>query len=177
MDVQKGLDLILHIPGGDLAAIESIICYLNQLFGGNIRAIIPLHVKSTGTLIACACSSLLLGKQSSISPLDPQVRGISAGTLIKELERASKEIEANEFAKYVWQPILKQVTPSLVEQCQSEIEKSTELLRWSLENGMFKGLPYEEKNATVDRCIGRLARIHDYHVHYQNALTSDLRLK
>ena len=36
-----GLDLILHTPGGDLAATESIVDYLHSMFGNNIRTIIP----------------------------------------------------------------------------------------------------------------------------------------
>ena len=32
LDVEKGLDLILHTPGGDVAATESIIDYLNNIF-------------------------------------------------------------------------------------------------------------------------------------------------
>src|SRR5438046_1271702 len=41
MDRTLGLDLILHTPGGGIAATQSIISYLQKLFGRNIRAIIP----------------------------------------------------------------------------------------------------------------------------------------
>jgi ClpP class serine protease len=41
LDRSKGLDLLLHTPGGDLAATESIVDYLHRMFGRNIRAIIP----------------------------------------------------------------------------------------------------------------------------------------
>ena len=41
LDSDKGLDLILHTPGGDVAATESIIEYLNDVFDGDIRAIVP----------------------------------------------------------------------------------------------------------------------------------------
>jgi len=33
MDRSKGLDLILHTPGGDLAATESVVSYQKQAFG------------------------------------------------------------------------------------------------------------------------------------------------
>lgn len=39
MDKKKGLDLILHTPGGDLAATEQIIHYLRSVFNGDIRAV------------------------------------------------------------------------------------------------------------------------------------------
>jgi ClpP class serine protease len=41
LDKSKGLDIILHTPGGDIAATESIIDYIHNIFDGNIRAIIP----------------------------------------------------------------------------------------------------------------------------------------
>jgi ClpP class serine protease len=40
MDRTKGLDLILHTPGGDMAATESLVDYLRQMFGKDIRSII-----------------------------------------------------------------------------------------------------------------------------------------
>ena len=40
---EQGLDLILHTPGGDLAAAESIVDYLRQMFGTDIRAIIQVQ--------------------------------------------------------------------------------------------------------------------------------------
>ena len=41
MDRNLGLDLIIHTPGGSIAAAESIVDYLRRMFGTNIRAIIP----------------------------------------------------------------------------------------------------------------------------------------
>ncbi len=41
LDASKGVDIILHTPGGGIAATESIIDYLNQKFHGNMRAIVP----------------------------------------------------------------------------------------------------------------------------------------
>jgi ClpP class serine protease len=40
LDRSKGLDLILHTPGGETAATESIVEYLHSMFGDNIRAIV-----------------------------------------------------------------------------------------------------------------------------------------
>ncbi|MBP5583799.1 MAG: hypothetical protein J6X43_07590, partial [Bacteroidales bacterium] len=39
LDKSKGLDLILHTPGGDIAATEQIINYLHSIFNNDIRAI------------------------------------------------------------------------------------------------------------------------------------------
>ena len=62
LDVSKGLDIILHTPGGDLAATESLIDYLNQKFDGNMRAIIPQLAMSGGTIVTFACREDLDGE-------------------------------------------------------------------------------------------------------------------
>src|SRR2546425_12510818 len=41
LDRTKGLDLILHTPGGDMSATESIITCLRSMFQSDIRAIVP----------------------------------------------------------------------------------------------------------------------------------------
>src|SRR4030065_2931142 len=38
LDRRKGLDFVLHTPGGEMAATESIIDYLRKMFGSDIRA-------------------------------------------------------------------------------------------------------------------------------------------
>ncbi|MFZ0996354.1 MAG: S49 family peptidase, partial [Candidatus Dormiibacterota bacterium] len=49
LDRSLGLDLILHTPGGDIAATQSIVDYLHQMFGKDIRAIVPQIAMSAGT--------------------------------------------------------------------------------------------------------------------------------
>lgn len=71
LDRNKGLDLVLHTPGGTMAATESIVDYLRSMFGTNIRAVIPQLAMSGGTMIACSCKEIVMGKHSSLGPLDP----------------------------------------------------------------------------------------------------------
>jgi ClpP class serine protease len=75
MDRSKGLDLILHTPGGDMAATESLVDYLRQMFGKDIRAIVPQIAMSGGTMIALAWKEILMGKHSNLGPIDPQFSG------------------------------------------------------------------------------------------------------
>lgn len=61
LDKAKGLDLILHTPGGDIAATESIVTYLKSLFNGDVRAFIPQISMSAGTMIAMSCREIVMG--------------------------------------------------------------------------------------------------------------------
>jgi ClpP class serine protease len=73
LERNKGLDLLLHTPGGDGAATESLIFYLREMFGSDIRAVVPQIAMSAGTIIACSCKSILMGKHSNVGPVDPQM--------------------------------------------------------------------------------------------------------
>ena len=83
MDRSLGLDLILHTPGGELAATESIVHYLRAMFKTDMRAIVPQIALSGGTMIACACKEIVMGKQSSLGPIDPQLGGVAAHGVVE----------------------------------------------------------------------------------------------
>ena len=50
MECHRGLDLILHTPGGFPEAAESIVKYLRSKFSTNIRVIVPHLSMSAGTM-------------------------------------------------------------------------------------------------------------------------------
>jgi membrane-bound ClpP family serine protease len=138
LDRSAGLDLILHTPGGDVAATESLIDYLQYLYKGNVRAIVPQIAMSGGTLIALSCKEIVMGQHSSLGPIDPQIRGMPAQGLLEEFERAKKEITANPAAIGVWQPILSKYWPTLITSSKHAIDWSDQLLRRCLTQNMFK---------------------------------------
>lgn len=137
MDRSLGLDLILHTPGGEMAATESLVDYLRSMFGTNINAIVPQIAMSGGTMIACACKEIVMGKQSSIGPIDPQVNGLAAHGVIEEFENALVHIKADPDAVAVWQPIIANYHPTLLGECRKAMEWAVELARQWLTSGMF----------------------------------------
>ncbi|MDT4796652.1 Serine dehydrogenase proteinase [compost metagenome] len=139
MDRTLGLDLILHTPGGDIAATESIVDYLRKMFGTNIRAVIPQMAMSAGTMISCACSSLLMGKQSNIGPFDPQFGGIPAYGVLEEFERAVEHIKKDPHAIPIWQAIIGKYHPTFLGSCEKAIEHAADIVKMWLISGMFKG--------------------------------------
>ncbi len=154
LDCNRGLDLILHTPGGDLAATESIVDYLHQKFQRNIRVIVPQIAMSAGTMIACAAKEIIMGKQSSLGPIDPQIRGIPAHGVLEEFQEARSAILSDPNLARVWQPLIAKYPPAFIGECQKAIQWSTELVRDWLKTGMFRELP--DSNATIDRIISEL---------------------
>jgi len=149
MDRSKGLDLVLHTPGGDVAATESIVDYLRRMFGTDIRAIVPQLAMSGGTMICLACREILMGKQSSLGPIDPQFRGIPAHGVIEEFETARKEIKEDPANIPLWQPVIAKYHPTLIGECQKAITWSERLTREWLSSGIFSDDP--EKDAKIER--------------------------
>lgn len=154
LDLSKGLDLILHSPGGDVAATESIIDYLNKLFDGDIRAIVPQLAMSGGTMISCSCKEIIMGKQSSLGPVDPQIMGIPAYGVISEFNEIKHEIDENPSRIEVWRPILSKYPPTFIWSCYQAIEWSNELLESSLKNNMFKHNPDDERIKDIIEVLG-----------------------
>lgn len=137
LDKSKGLDLFLHTPGGDVGATESLIDYLHDSFGGDIRAIIPQIAMSGGTMIACSCKEIVMGKQSSLGPIDPQFSGIPAEAIIKEFERAKEEVSKHPETTPIWQTMLSKYPPAFVIICENARKLSDEILEKSLTYSMF----------------------------------------
>jgi hypothetical protein len=139
LDRKKGLDLILHTPGGSIAATESLVDYLRTMFGTNIRAIIPQIAMSAGTMIAMSCKTIIMGKHSSLGPIDPQLGGLPAHGVVEEFDTAKKEIKADPDTIPVWQAILSKYDPSMIGECQKAIAWADSMVQQWLLSGMFDG--------------------------------------
>ncbi len=135
LDISKGLDLILHTPGGNTAATESIVNYLQSLFGKDIRAFIPQIAMSAGTMIALSCKEIVMGKQSSIGPIDPQFGGMSCAGVIEEFQNAINGVATNPASIPLWQMIISKYHPTFLGDCQKAIDWSDKMVtEWLCSN-------------------------------------------
>lgn len=139
LDRSKGLDLVLHTPGGDVAAAESLVSYLRAMFGTDIRAIVPQLAMSAGTMISCACDRIVMGQHSSIGPIDPQLGGLAAHAIVEEFQSAAQDIASNPATIPLWQPIIAKYNPTLIGECQKAIAWSEKIVSDWLVSGMFAG--------------------------------------
>lgn len=149
LHADAGLDLVLHTPGGEVAATEAIISYLQSKFT-NIRVIVPQLAMSGGTMIACSAHQILMGKHSSLGPVDPQIGGVPAHGIVEEFEKAHQEIKADPSKLAVWQFVLQKYPPNLVGECQKAIDWSEKIIEKNLRDRMLNG------RADVDEIIGRI---------------------
>ncbi len=73
----KQLDLIIHSQGGSSEGAEQIVFYLRSKYD-HIRVFVPQNAMSAATMIACAADEIIMGKESAIGPIDPQI-GLGQG--------------------------------------------------------------------------------------------------
>ncbi len=172
LDRKKGLDLILHTPGGSVAATESLVDYLRAMFGTDIRAIVPQLAMSAGTMIALSTKSVVMGKHSSLGPIDPQIMGMPAHGIVEEFNQAKTEIASNPATMAVWQPIIAKYPPTYVGECQKAIDWAERIVKEWLETGMFAGDP--DPKAAAEKVNKELADhaltlSHDRHISAEKA--------
>lgn len=138
MDRSKGLDLILHTPGGSLAAVESLVDYLHKMFDRNIRAIVPQIAMSAGTMMACATQCILMGKESNLGPIDPQLNGLPANGVLQEFKQAIRAVKEDPGSIPIWQAIIGKYHPSFLGECERSVQWSKEIVEQWLTQVMFK---------------------------------------
>jgi ClpP class serine protease len=141
LDRKLGLDLLLHTPGGDVAATESLVDYLRSMFGTDIRAFIPQLAMSAGTMIALACKEIVMGKHSNLGPIDPQLGGVPAHGLIEEAQNAFKEVQRVPALAPLYQMLFSKYGPTTLGEAQKAISWSTTVVTEWLKSGMFADDP------------------------------------
>jgi ATP-dependent protease ClpP protease subunit len=180
LDRSKGLDLLLHTPGGNPAATESLVDYLRQMFDTDIRAMVPQLAMSAGTMIACSARSIVMGKQSSLGPIDPQLGGVPAHGVVEEFKRAYDEIKADQAKIAIWQPIIAKYHPTLMGECEKAIQWSDEMVKDWLVSGMLADA--DDPSATADSIIKDLGdhalmKSHSRHLSAQRCADMGLRVE
>ena len=180
MDRKKGLDLILHTPGGGIWATQSIVDYLHKMFGNDIRAIVPQIAMSAGTMIACSCKAIVMGKHSNLGPIDPQMRGVPAYGVIQEFRRAHKEIKKDPTMAFNWQQIIGKYQPTFLSQCENSIAWSNTFVREQLASVMFAKEPDGKDKAR--RIVRQLAsyhgnKTHSRHIHAEECESFGLAIE
>ena len=144
LDKTKGLDLVLHTPGGNLAATEAIGEYLKKQFNNDIRVIVPHLAMSGGTLLSFAAKQILMGSYSSLGPTDPLFNGISAQGVCEEFDEAMKSVKENPTSVEIWKYIISKYPAAYVGKCKQAVSWSEEIATRWLKEGMFEDI--EDKN-------------------------------
>jgi len=92
-DPNMPLDIILHTPGGLVIAAAQIARAL-KAHKGKVTVFVPHYAMSGGTLIALAADQIVMSKHAVLGPVDPQIEGMPAASILKiHEEKPAKEID------------------------------------------------------------------------------------
>ena len=80
------IDFILHTPGGLVLASEQIARALVE-HKGKVTVFVPHYAMSGGTMIALAADEIVMDPNAVLGPVDPQIGGAPAASLIKVVEQ------------------------------------------------------------------------------------------
>jgi hypothetical protein len=130
-------------------------------------------------MIACACREIVMGRHSSLGPIDPQLGGMAAHGVIEEFNRAHAEIKRDQTKAFVWQPIIAKYSPTLIGECEKAIQWSEEMTAEWLKSGMLKGEPKAaQKAAGIVRELGShaLTKSHARHLSVSRCEEIGLRI-
>lgn len=174
LDKTKGLDLILHTPGGDLSATEQIIYYLKSYFGNDIRAIIPQMAMSAGSLIAVSCKEIIMGRQSCLGPFDPHLNGVPCQSAIREFYKAVDDVAKNPASLGLWQTIISKLNPTFLALCEQADKLSDELTE-SILSDKHLSEPEKDNIKNVFQQNGT-SKIHSRHINRDKCKTAGLKI-
>lgn len=172
----KKLDLVLHTPGGDMTAIESIVNYLHSKFD-EISCFVPQMAMSAGTVLACACDEIYMGKQSSLGPIDPQLGPTAVYGLIDEYEYIKRKVFGDEEkgigkdydSIIFWREFIAKYPPALINECYQIVDLAKKNLSEFLRLRMMKN-----RTDAVDAAVNFLSshketKVHSRHINIEKA--------
>lgn len=150
---RDGLDIILHSPGGSAEATEAMVKYMRTKFS-DIRVFVPHAAMSAATMLACSSNRIVMGKHSSLGPIDPQMilqtqlgaKAVPAQAILDQFIKAQQEC-SNPKLLASWLPMLSQYGPALLIECEEALNLSQTLVSQWLESYMFKGETDANKKA------------------------------
>ncbi|NDV53936.1 S49 family peptidase [Yangia sp. PrR003] len=174
IDRTRGLDLIIHTPGGGIEATRAMVEYIYAMFPDrNLRAIIPHMAMSAGTMIACGAKTIVMGKHSCLGPTDPHIKGAPAMGIMAEVEDAVEQIRKDPLKQVVYQQVFAKYPPAFIGDCERAVVISRSMVAEWLRENMLKG--QIDAVARADAIVQHLTDYKGVSSHSHHFLMSDCK--
>jgi hypothetical protein len=177
---ESGLDIVLHTPGGEPNATSSIVSYLKKMYGNDVRFIVPHMAMSAGTMLCCSGKEIVMGKQSSLGPVDPQFNGgISAYSIVAEFEDAQKQLKKDPSpgTTQFWAIRLQQFPAAFLKVAIDSIDLTNEYVKkWLLDN-MLHNETKKAEQVTAFLNDHKASKAHGRHYNIDNCKEIGLKVR
>src|SRR5918911_3650684 len=85
---EQPIDVILHTPGGLVLAAEQIAKALVE-HKGKVTVFVPHYAMSGGTLISLPADEIVMGNNTVLGPVDPQIGEMPAASIVRAVQVAN----------------------------------------------------------------------------------------
>lgn len=144
------IDIILHTPGGLVLASEQI-AHAIQRHPGKVTVFVPHYAMSGGTFIALAADEIVMEENAVLGPVDPQIGGYPAASIIDVVNKKPIEKVDDETL------ILANVAEKALNQVRENI--------YNVLKGKFPNQP--EKALELSKMLTEGRWTHDYPITYE----------
>jgi hypothetical protein len=115
-------------------------------------------------MIALSSKEIMMGKQSNLGPIDPQMGGVPCKGVLDEFEQAKKDIKANPASAPLWQAIISKYHPTFLGNCQNAIDWSEKLAEEWMKRNMYKQDPDRAKKILKEIVDHKSNKSHARHI-------------
>ena len=142
------LDVFIESPGGDIAAAQRIVEILRSKFK-NIRFFIPGSAYSAATMIALSGDEILMDQRGVLGPIDPQINGIPARSILNGFDDVQKKLKENgPKALPAYLPLIQKYDLHILEICKDVEMRAKQVVEDWLKRYMFKNENESDKKVT-----------------------------
>jgi len=189
-DTSDSIDIILETPGGQAEIVEDLVRAVRAKYG-HVGIIIPGMAKSAGTIFAMAGDEILMGKTSSLGPIDAQIiypstgKRFSADAFLEGLEKIKQEVLDTGKLNSAYIPILQNISPGEIQHCENAQTFSRTLVKewlrkykfshWKVHKSTGKPVTIEEKEKRANEIATALCKHSDWFTHARSIKIDDLK--
>lgn len=158
------LDILIESPGGIVDASHRIVQIIRQKFT-DVRFIIAGSAYSAATMISLSGNSILMDEAASLGPIDPQINGIPARSILNGFESVRQLLKSEGPSSLpAYLPLLQKYDLHIFEICKDAEERGKQLVENWLKSYMFAGETGTE--AKIKEIVTFFA---DYNTHKSHA--------
>ncbi len=117
----KEIDILVETPGGLAEVAEDIVRTIRSKYD-RVGMIVPGWAKSAGTILVMAGDEILMGPNSALGPIDPQInfggKRFSADAFLEGLDKIKDEAAKSAgHLNPAYIPILQNISPGEIQNC------------------------------------------------------------
>jgi ClpP class serine protease len=120
---ERGIEIILHTPGGLVLAAQQIASALAN-HEGKVTAVVPHYAMSGGTLIAMAADEIVIDAHAALGPVDPQLGEYPAASLVEVAKQPGEHEDKTLIMADVGRKAITQVQGFIARMLQGHMEPS-----------------------------------------------------